>query len=68
MAPEISSAMDQIFSYFGPFFALLPPSPPPIPHPNNPKNQNLEKMKNMPGDIIILHMCTINDTHMIYGS
>ena len=23
--------------------------------PNNPKNQNFEKMKNMPGDIIILH-------------
>ena len=25
-------------------------------------------MKNMLGDIIILHMCTINDNHMIYGS
>ena len=35
---------------------------------NNPENQNFEKMKNMPGDIIILHMCTINENHMIYGS
>ena len=26
---------------------------------NNPKNQNFEKMKNMPGDIINLHRCTI---------
>ena len=36
--------------------------------PNNPKNQNFEKMKKPPGDIIILHMCTINDNHMMYGS
>ena len=25
-------------------------------------------MKKMPGDIIILHMCTKNLDHMIYGS
>ena len=36
--------------------------------PNNPKNQNFEKMKQNPGDIIILHKCTINDSHLIYGS
>ena len=36
--------------------------------PNNPKNQNFEKMKKPPGDIITLHMCTINDNHMMYGS
>ena len=36
--------------------------------PNNLKNQNFEKMKNMPGDIIALRMCTINNNHMIYGS
>ena len=35
----------------GPF---LPPSLP----PNNPENQNFEKMKKTPGDIIILHKCT----------
>ena len=36
--------------------------------PNNSKNQNFEKMKITPGDIIILHMCTINDNHMMFGS
>ena len=36
--------------------------------PNNLKNQNFEKIKNMPQDIIILHRCKINDNHMIYGS
>ena len=35
---------------------------------NNLKNQNFEKTKKTPGDITILHMCTINDDHMIYGS
>ena len=35
--------------------------------PNNPKNQNFEKLERTPGDIIILHMCTINDDQMIYG-
>ena len=34
--------------------------------PNNPKNQKFEKMKKMPADIIILHICTINDNHMMY--
>ena len=41
------------------FFALL--------LPKNLKNQNFERMKKTPGDIIILHMCTINDNHMMYG-
>ena len=35
--------------------------------PNNPKNENFEKMKQMSGDIIILQMCIINDNHMMYG-
>ena len=35
-------------------------------HNNNPKNQNFEKMKTDPGDIIIFHMCTIYDNHMMY--
>ena len=34
--------------------------------PNNPKNQNFEKMKKLPGNIIILHLCTTNDNHMMY--
>ena len=42
MVTEIWSATDRIFCHFGPFFALY--SPPPT-HPNNPKNQNFEKMK-----------------------
>ena len=36
--------------------------------PNNPKNQNFEKMKKASGDIIILHKCTKNDNHMMYDS
>ena len=36
--------------------------------PNIMENQNFEKMKKTPGDIIILHMCTINDDHMMYVS
>ena len=34
---------------------------------NNSKNQNFEKMKKPPEDII-LHMCSINDNYMICGS
>ena len=37
------------------------------PH-NNLKNQNFEKMKDMPADIIILHLCHTNDNHMVYGT
>ena len=32
----------------------------PFYHTNNPKNQNFQKMKKTPGDIIILHLCTTN--------
>ena len=32
------------------------------------QNQNLENMKMMPGDIIILHMCTINDSQIMSDS
>ena len=35
---------------------------------NNPKKRNFEEMKKLPGDIIILNRCTINDNHVIYGS
>ena len=38
----------------------------PFDPPNNPKNQNSEKIKKNPGNII-LHLCTTNDDHM-YGS
>ena len=36
--------------------------------PNNLKNQNFEKMKHTPGDIIILHLRTKSNNHMIYDS
>ena len=59
MVPEIPSTTEKIFCHFGPFFTLTP-----ITHP---KNQNFLKKKKAPRDIIISHMCTINDSHMIYG-
>ena len=34
--------------------------------PNKSKNQNFEKMKKTPKDIIILHICAINDNHIMY--
>ena len=36
--------------------------------PNNSKNQNFENLKKTPEDIIILHMCVINNNHMMYDS
>ena len=53
MIPKIWSMADRIFSHFG---------------PNSSENQNCEKLKKTPGEIIILHKCTIKDNHMIYGS
>ena len=35
--------------------------------PNNPKNQNFEKLKKNPENIIILQMCTIKDNQIMYG-
>ena len=49
------------FCHFEPFFALLPSS--------QPKNaKSWKNGKKRPGDIIILHKCTINDNHIICGS
>ena len=48
--PEFSAILDR----FLPFYS-----------PNSSENQNFEKMENMPTDIIILHMCTINGNHMM---
>ena len=53
--------MDGNFCHFGPSFALIKGF-------NNLENQNLEKMKKKPGDAIILHMCIINDNHIMCGS
>ena len=60
MVPEISSATDRNFFHFGQFFAHLPPK--------NPKNQNIEKVKKTPRDIIIIQQCTKNHDHMLYCS
>ena len=49
------------------FFVILDHFLPFYP-PMDPENQNFEKMKKTPEDIIILQMCTINDSHMMYGS
>ena len=50
----------KFFGHFGRLFALLPT--------NNPKNQNFEKPKKIPGAIIIFHKCTRNHDHMLYCS
>ena len=59
MAPEIWRVTESIviLSHFLPLY-----------YTDNLKNQNFEKMKKTPWDIIILHMYTINENHMMYGS
>ena len=49
------------------FFVILDHFLPFYPH-NNPKNQSFEKMKKNTWRYIILHMRTINESHMMYGS
>ena len=58
MLPEMWS-VTEIFAILGhclPFY-----------QPNNMKNQNFEKTKKIPRDII-LHVCATNSNHMIHGS
>ena len=64
MIPETWSMTDKHFSHFGPFFALL--HSPPLQQPRESKFKKNGNKK--PGDIVILLKCTINDSHMIYGS
>ena len=40
----------------------------PFTHPNNLPNQNFEKMEKAHGDIIILHMSTITEDHLMCDS
>ena len=47
------------------FWTIFCPFTPPL-TPYNPENQNFEKIKKTPGDIIILHKCNINDNHIWY--
>ena len=60
IVPEIWGMMDRNFVILDHFLPFYPP--------NNPKNQYFLKTKQTSGYTIILHMCTINDNHMIYGS
>ena len=48
------------------FFCLF--NPPPPPPPDDLYYQNFKKLIAIPGGIIILHMCTINDSYMMCGS
>ena len=59
MVPQIWSTTDRIFCHSGPLFAILPSMDPEI--------KTLKKWKK-PEDIILLQMCTINNSHMMYGS
>ena len=47
--------MDRVFCRFGHFLPFYPS--------DNPENQNFEKMKKTPRDIIISQFCTTNDHH-----
>ena len=50
------------------FFAMLDRFLPFYP-PMEPEYQNFEQMKKIPEYIVILQMCTINDSHMMmHGS
>ena len=70
--PKCKVRQTEIFVILGNFLPFQPP--------DNPENQNF-KIKKTPGeskfwknekkpagDIIILHRCTINDNHVMYGS
>ena len=59
MVLEIYDVTDRNFHFGGHFL--------PFQTLENLENQNLN-IEKTPGDIIILHICTINDNHMMYGS
>ena len=60
--PEIWCVMDVIFIfYFGLIFC-------PFTTLTTQKTKTLKKWKKTPGDIIILHTCSINNNHTMYGS
>ena len=57
--PEISN-VTEFFVILDTFLSIYPLK--------TQKNQNFEKMKKTPGDIIILHKCTKNYDYMLYCS
>ena len=46
------------------FWTVFCPFTPPM----DPENQNFERIKKTLENIIILQMCNINDSHVMYGS
>ena len=58
--PKIWCVTGIIIFHFGPFLPFYPS--------NSLKNQNFEKMKKTPGNIIILHKSTKNYGQMMYSS
>ena len=64
--PEIWWVTDVIVIFHCAIFC--PFTPPPLPPPDSPKNENFKTMKKMPGDIIILQKFTKNHYHMLHSS
>ena len=60
MVPEIWSATDRIFCHCGPFLCPFTPL-------TTPKIKIFKKWIKTHGDITILHICIINDNHMMSG-
>ena len=52
------------------FWTVICPLTPPPPHPPSygPRKSKFWKNKKAPEDIIILQMCTMNSSHLVYGS
>ena len=60
MFAEIWCAINNFFVILGHFLHFY--------NTSNPENKKNGKMYKMLGDIILLHMCTINEGHVMYGS
>ena len=60
VAPEMCSATDKLLLFWTTFFPFTPYK--------LQKSKFWKNEKKMPGDIIILHMWTTNENHMIHGS
>ena len=61
MVPQIWSATGKIFIILDHLFLPFYP-------PKDPENQNFEKIKKAHEDIIILQICTRNNSHTVHCS